>query len=215
MLGKDANETNEGWSSRGDGGLTGRLKSMLNDAGEVDASTEPTTTEEGATEAVVESNVRDIIGALQDQIDTLEKENADLKDQKLRAMAEAQNTLRRFRTEAENQRKFAHEGLVRELIPVLDNFDRTLAAIEKGASLEGVIDGVKAIEKQLKKAVESQGVQRIEPHGQMFDPEIHEAVVTHATDEHPEDTILDVIEAGYVLHDRVIRPSRVRVAKKP
>lgn len=130
-------------------------------------------------------------------------------------MAESQNMIRRFRQDAENQRRFAHEGLVRDLIPVMDNFDRTLAAVANGASLDAVADGVKAIEKQLGKAVENHGVQKLHPAGESFDPERHEAVVTHATDEHPEDTVLDVLEAGYVLHDRVIRPSRVRVSKKP
>lgn len=145
----------------------------------------------------------------------LEQENKDLRDQMLRAIADAQNTLKRFRLQSESDRRFAQEGLVRDLVPVLDNFDRTLAALEKGASPEAVADGVRAVEKQLRKAVESHGVRRIEPKGELFDPVVHEAVITHVTDEHPDDTVLDVLEAGYVLHDRVIRPSRVRVSKRP
>ena len=194
-------------ASRGLDSRTGRLDPMFNDAEEVEASSEPTQLEEAPP--------IDNTPVLLARIGELEHENLELKDQKLRAMAESQNTLRRFRAEAENQRKFAHEGIVRDLIPVLDNFDRTLAAIEKAATIEALTEGVKAIEKQLKKVIESHGVQRIDPQGEMFDPVMHEAVVTHASEEHPEDTILDVIEAGYVLHDRVIRPSRVRVSKKP
>jgi len=185
---------------------------MLEDQGEVHISSEPPVLNPEPTEDVAQP---DPSLELRARIAELEHEVVQLKDEKLRAMAEAQTMLRRFRQDAENQRKFAHEGLVRDLIPVLDNFDRTLAALAKGASAEAVADGVKAVEKQLRKAVESHGVQRIHPHGEVFDPEKHEAVVTHETDEHPDDTVLDVLEAGYLLHDRVIRPSRVRVSKKP
>lgn len=184
---------------------------MLEDQGEVQVSSEPPVLN---PEPTTPENLDDPSAELQARIAELEQEVAQLKDEKLRALAESQNMIRRFRQDTENQRRFAHEGLVRDLIPVMDNFDRTLAALAKGASAEAVAEGVRAIEKQLRKAVEAHGVKRIHPAGEAFDPERHEAVVTHATDEHPEDTVLDVLEAGYVLHDRVIRPSRVRVSKK-
>lgn len=159
-------------------------------------------------------------GTDQDSRSELEKENenlrneiAETKDQMLRAVAELQNTIRRQRAEWDIQRKFASEGLLRDLIPSLDNLDRTLRAVEKGAGLEALVDGIKATSKQLNKVLENHHLKRIEPQGQMFDPELHEAIATNETDEHPEDTVTDVIEAGYILHDRVIRPSRVRVAK--
>lgn len=145
----------------------------------------------------------------------LKEENDGLKDAMMRTMAEAQNIRRRTQEQMAAERKYGAENLVRELLPVLDNFARTLQAVEKGASLESLTDGVASIEKQMMKALESAGVMKIESAGQPFDPEIHEALVTHETDEHPDETVLDEIEAGYKLHDRIIRPARVRVSKKP
>lgn len=145
----------------------------------------------------------------------LKDENDSLKDAMMRAMAEAQNIRRRTQEQMANDRKYATEGLVRELIPVLDNFGRTLAAVSSGASAEKIAEGVAQIEKQMLKALESANVVRIESVGQPFDPEKHEALVTVETDEYPDETVVDELEAGYMIHDRVVRPARVRVSKKP
>ena len=159
--------------------------------------------------------VQEVIAGLQDQIEKLNKENAQLKDAALRAMAESQNSARRQRQELENFRKWSNESLVADLIPVLDNFDRTIQAVSKGASVESLAEGVNAIERQLRKVLEQYNVRRIDPVGEKFDPALHEAVVTHETAEHADDTVLEVLEAGYVIHDRLIRPSRVKVSKRP
>lgn len=148
-------------------------------------------------------------------IEKLKTENDGLKDAMMRTMAEAQNIRRRIQDQMANERKFGAEGLVRDLLPVLDNFARTLQAIEKGASVDSIVDGVKSIEKQMLKAMEGANVKKIDAVGQVFNPEVHEAIVTHETDEVPNETVLDEIEAGYLLHDRVIRPARVRVSKQP
>lgn len=148
-------------------------------------------------------------------IAALQAENASLKDAVLRTMAEAQNVQRRIRQQADNERKFAVEPLARELIPVLDNLGRTLQAVESGASVTNLVDGVKAIEKQLAKALESAGLKRVDAVGKRFDPHIHEAIATLETPDHPDETVVNEIEPGYVLHERVIRPARVRVTKRP
>ena len=153
--------------------------------------------------------------ALLDHIARLDKENSDLKDASLRAMAEAQNVQRRLRQQMENEKKYAAEPLARELVPVLDNLNRTLDAVEKGASLETLVEGVRAVEKQIQKALSQAGVQRVASVGHPFNPEQHEALVVLETEEHPEDTVVDEIESGYVMHDRLIRPARVRVSKRP
>ncbi len=150
-----------------------------------------------------------------DIIEKLKAENDGLKDAMMRTMAEAQNIRRRIQDQMAIDKKYGAEGFVRELLPVLDNFSRTLHAIEKGASLDALVDGVKSIEKQMLKALEKGQVQKIEAVGQPFDPKFHEALVTHETDEYPNETVLDELEAGYILHDRVIRPARVRVSKTP
>ncbi|MCB0826391.1 MAG: nucleotide exchange factor GrpE [Fimbriimonadaceae bacterium] len=148
-------------------------------------------------------------------IEILTNERDGLKDQMIRAMAEAQNIQRRMRTQIEETRKFGPEGLLRELIPVLDNLSRSLDAAEKGANLDALLEGVRAVEKQMLKAFENAGAKRIEAEGQPFDPHLHEAVVTHPTDEVPEETVLNELESGFVFHDRVLRPAKVRVSQKP
>lgn len=104
------------------------------------------------------------------------------------------------------------ESLVKELIPVLDNFERSIAAARRGSSTEAIIDGVTAVEKSLRRALEQYGLKRIESVGNPFDPEIHEAIATVETADYPADTVTDELEAGYVLAERVVRPARVRVS---
>ncbi len=145
----------------------------------------------------------------------LTSERDALKDQLLRVMAEAQNIQRRMRQQRDAERKFASEGLVRDILPVLDNFERTLRAAEKSPSIEKLIDGVRAVEKQLRRALATAHVAKIEAVGVHFDPNKHEALAVGTTDEAEEDTVLEEISAGYTLHDKVIRPARVKVAKRP
>jgi molecular chaperone GrpE len=149
------------------------------------------------------------------EIDRLRAEVEGLRDQLLRAMAEAQNIQRRLRAQMEEDRKFAAQALVQELLPVMDNFERAIRLAEQEASLEKLLEGVKATDRLLRKALESANVARIEAVGRPYDPERHEALAVLETEEHPEDHVTEEIEPGYTLHGRVIRPARVRVAKRP
>lgn len=168
---------------------------------------------------------QDVAAAEEPQVDPtaeLAAENAELrleidaaKDQILRMMAEAQTVQRRMRQQFDQDKKFAAESLMRDLIPVLDNLERSLAAADNGGGVDALIDGVRAVERQLRKALSDAGLTRIPSVGSAFDPHLHEALVSHDTDEVPHETILDEIEAGYSLHDRVIRPARVRVSRHP
>ena len=110
-------------------------------------------------------------------------------------------------------RVMATEQFVTELLPVLDNFERTIAHIEAGATVESLVGGIKAVEKQLRTVLESQSVRRIQSVGEPFDPELHEALGTQSGTEHPEDTVVLEIEPGYKMGEKVIRPARVKVAK--
>lgn len=171
------------------------------------ASTEETTlteTESEAVEVLPAPDPRD------HEIEALKKERNEL----LYTLADAQNIVRRTRAQAEQDRKFAAEGMIREILPVLDGFERTLAMAAKGASLESLTDGVRVLEKQLRKALEMGGVQRVAALGAPFDPEFHEALATVENDELDPDTIVDEIEAGYTMHEKVIRAARVRVSVK-
>lgn len=148
------------------------------------------------------------------RIQELETELQQMHDKYLREVAESQNSQRRAREVLEKVRKFESQTLARELLPILDNFDRTLLAAESGSSLESLLGGVKAIERQLWKALAQAGVKRIESLGEVFDPNFHEAIATDSDSDAPEDTISAEIEPGYCLHDRVLRPAKVLVVKK-
>lgn len=142
-------------------------------------------------------------------------ERDQLQDQLLRTMADFQN----FRKRQEDQRRqleqFATERLVRALLPVMDNFERALASIEAGATVESIVEGLKAVDRQFKQVMEGQNVSRIPAVGEQFDPEIHEALALEPSEQHEDNTVIGELEAGYKMGDRVIRPARVRVARKP
>lgn len=154
-------------------------------------------------------------GDLIAQIQKLTEERDNLKDQLLRTVADMQNARKRFQQEAQQTRAYATEELVRELLPVLDNFERTIAAGDSGAAVETLLEGVKAVDRQLRAALERRNITRIKAHGEPFDPDVHEAIATDENHEVPEGTVTGEVEAGYKMAEKVIRPARVRVSKKP
>lgn len=166
--------------------------------------------ETAQAEAAVEEDIKN----LQDQLQRLTDERDDLRQQVLRTMADFQNFRKRNQAEAVLLRQFATENLVRELLPVLDNFERTIDHVDSGATVESSIAGIKAVEKQLRSALEAQNVKRIETVGEPFDPEVHEALGTDPESEYEDDMVSAEIEAGYKMGDKIIRPARVRVARK-
>lgn len=148
-------------------------------------------------------------------VEKLASDLAQKQEELLRTMADFQNFRKRTQTEAAQLRKFAAQSLVESLLPILDNFERTLRAAESGATMESLVGGVGAVERQLKSILEAQGLERIVSVGQPFDAEIHEALAVVATEDHEPDTVMDEIEAGYRMGDRIIRPAKVRVAGQP
>jgi molecular chaperone GrpE len=153
--------------------------------------------------------------ALTGKVQALNDENLQLKDQLLRAIADFQNFRKRAEQERIALRQYAAEQIVVDLLPVLDNFERTLAAATNGASVDAIIEGVKAIDRQMRSVLETKKLERIPAEGVQFDPELHHAIAAHVTDEVEEGTVTHEIEAGYKLAGKVIRPAKVRVAKKP
>ena len=149
------------------------------------------------------------------EVERLTAERKQLEEQLLRTMAEFQNFRKRKEQEAEQIRQFATEKLVTGLLPVLDNFERTIAALEAGAPVDKVVEGIRLIDRQLRSILEGQNVRRIDSHGKPFDPDFHEAIAAEESHELPENTVVGEVEAGYRMADKVIRPARVRVSKKP
>ncbi len=110
--------------------------------------------------------------------------------------------------------KLFNEGLVKALLPVLDNFERALASVPAEMKNSGWVEGVNLTEKQLRAALEKEGLTAIEALGQKFDPNLHEAVAHDVSTEHEEDSVIEEFQRGYKLHDRVIRPSMVKVSRR-
>jgi molecular chaperone GrpE len=146
----------------------------------------------------------------------LRAENGNLKDRLLRALAECENVRRRGERLASDARRSAIAEFAREMLTVADNLHRAIEAATSGSARPtaeaSLIDGVQATERTLAKALEKFGVQRIRALGVAFDPELHEAVQQLPDDEHPPGTIVEVVEDGYVLGDRLLRPTRAIVA---
>jgi len=194
-----------------------RRKPLQNQPDEKDqtpSNEQPSETAENEASAEDEMG-NPLVEFLKTEVEKLGSERKQLEDQVLRTMAEFQNFRKRKEQEADQLRSFATEKLVTSLLPVLDNFERTLEALDKGAPMEKVIEGIKLVDRQFRQILESHNVKRIEAHGQPFDPDVHEAIATEDSHEHPENTVVGEVEPGYRLADKVIRPARVRVSKKP
>ncbi|MFY9294075.1 MAG: nucleotide exchange factor GrpE [Methylorubrum rhodinum] len=150
-----------------------------------------------------------------DAIAALQAENVALQDRVLRALAEADNTRRRAARDVADERLFAVTSLARALLPVLDNLRRAIAASEQPASQgASLIEGVRATERLLIGALEGVGVQRVDARGAAFDPSRHEAMMEVDDPATVPGTVRDVMEDGYLLHDRLLRPARVTVTRR-
>lgn len=139
-----------------------------------------------------------------------------LKDQLLRAMAEGENQRRRAQRERDEAVKYAAAGLARDLLTVSDNLGRALAAVpaEGGDTMtETLRAGVELVERELSAAFEKHGIRRIEPLGERFDPHLHQAMFEVPDTEYPTGTVAQVVQPGYVMGDRLLRPALVGVAK--
>jgi molecular chaperone GrpE len=149
---------------------------------------------------------------LDERLAELETELADARDAQLRAIADFQNYRRRQLEEAIKTRELATAHLVERLLPLLDNFERSLAAAESGASPEAVLEGIRLMGRQLQAALQDVNVKPIEGVGEPFDPNYHDAVLSEPSGE-PEGTVLEVLEKGYTMGSRVLRPAKTRVSK--
>jgi len=148
------------------------------------------------------------------EIEELKDKAKQANDNYLRAMADLQNFRRRGEEERLRIIRDANERLIKELLPVLDDFDLALDAARKTESYEQLIGGVSAILRKFNDTLGKQGVQPIPAVGEPFNAEVHEAVMLDEESEEPDETVTAELRKGYTLHDRVIRPSLVKVAKK-
>jgi molecular chaperone GrpE len=113
------------------------------------------------------------------------------------------------------ERRYAQMPLAADLLPALDNLERAIAAADQAGDKGALIQGVSMVQGQILDVLRRHGVTRIEAQGAAFDPNLHQAVMQQPTKEHPPQTVLLVLEQGYMLHERVLRPARVIVAMPP
>ncbi len=151
---------------------------------------------------------------LMQQLDEMKKEMERMRDRYLRLAADFDNYRRRTRQEMDEVRRTAAERLLRELLPLADNFERAIAAVRSELS-DKVITGIDMIYRQLLNILSQAGVEPLESVGKPFDPAYHEAFEEVVTGEWPEGTVASEIQKGYLLGGKVLRPALVRVAKGP
>jgi molecular chaperone GrpE len=148
------------------------------------------------------------------RIKELENEVADLKDKLLRRAAEFENYKRRTENDQLNLLKYAAESLILKLLPVIDDFERSLDHIENSKDIDSLKEGIKLIYEKFMKVLQEQGVQKIESVGQPFNVDYHEALMQRKADEVEPHTVLDEIQKGYMYKDRVIRHAKVIVSEE-
>jgi molecular chaperone GrpE len=151
------------------------------------------------------------IEILEEHIRDLERENETLRDQRLRAVADLDNARRRAQNDVLNAVDYANEDLLRQLLPIIDDFDRSITNAPNDAEKDSFFQGIVMIKRKIEKLLDDIGVKRIEAVGKPFDVEYHEAMMRQPSDE-PEGTVLSELEPGYRYKDRVLRHTKVVVA---
>jgi molecular chaperone GrpE len=152
-----------------------------------------------------------------DRLTALEAELADQKDRLLRALAETENVRRRAQREREDASKYAVTGFAKDLLSAADNLRRALESLPeaevKDERTRSLLAGVAATERELLSVFERYGIRRIDPKGEPFDHNFHQAIFEAERADQPSGTVVEVLQPGYVLHDRLLRPAMVGVAK--
>ena len=149
----------------------------------------------------------------------LAKDAADMKDRLLRTLAEMENLRRRTEREIADTRTYAVTAFARDILAVADNMDRALKALDAeirekaDAGVKALLDGVELTERELVKVMEKHGITRIEPQGQKFDPNLHQAMFEIPDPSVPAGTVVQIVQPGYTIGSRVLRPAMVAIAK--
>jgi molecular chaperone GrpE len=171
--------------------------------------------DDNPTNGTFDDQDRQAVSPLQDALDAKTREVEELQNRNLRLMAEFDNARKRAAREREEYVRFANESFLRELLPVLDNFDRALQAAKGEPGSGAVTAGIELIQRELLRVLEKFGAVPFQSVGQPFDPERHEAVARVPTTDQPEMTVVAETARGYLLNGRVLRPAMVAVAVPP
>jgi molecular chaperone GrpE len=188
----------------------------------VDASARQT----GPSEAQVENlspeearqRLREALASLEEKQQALEqkeKEAAEYKDKYLRTLAESENARKRIRQQAEESARIQREGLLRDLLAIIDNLERAVTAARDGGNGKPIVEGVEMVLRSMVDFLRGHGVTQLSAVGQPFDPLLHEAVDSVETTKHEPNTVVDEFVRGYYIGDRLLRPARVAVSRLP
>ncbi|MEZ5473290.1 MAG: nucleotide exchange factor GrpE [Marinicella sp.] len=156
------------------------------------------------------------IETLQAQLDEKEAIIKEKDEEVLRVVAEGMNLQKRLQRDLDNTRKFSNDKIIKAMIPVMDSFDKALEVIGDDnceVTIEAMIEGTQNTQKIFSKVLEEHGIEIVNPVGEMFDPEIHEAMSMVPSPDHEKNTIINVFQKGYLLNGRVIRAAMVVVAQ--
>ncbi|MFF2155951.1 nucleotide exchange factor GrpE [Paenibacillus chitinolyticus] len=151
-------------------------------------------------------------GATNTELDELRKAAEESQQRLLRAQADFDNFRRRTRQEKEEFAKYASLKLIEQMLPVIDNFDRALVSSRETQDFEALTKGIEMVYRQLEQVMTQEGLTPIEAVGQPFNPEFHQAIMQVESDEHEEGIVVEEVQKGYMLKDKVIRPSMVKVS---
>ena len=185
------------------------LQDVINNAAESDA---------GDANAAASRTTDAETGAQSDPLTAMTAERDALKDQLLRALAETENMRRRSEREAETARKYGHTQFARDLVGAIDNLARALTSAPEDKSsldesVQSLLTGIELSWTEIQSAIEKHGVQQINPLGEKFDYNFHQAMFEVPTNDQPPGIVLEVVQHGYALHDRLLRPAMVGVSK--
>ncbi|MBF0589974.1 MAG: nucleotide exchange factor GrpE [Magnetococcales bacterium] len=156
--------------------------------------------------------------SLEEQLQTALDKAEESQKNFLRTVADMDNLRKRSAREMDQARKFAVEGFAKDLLAVADNMERAMSHMDTDSDndqIKAIVEGVKMVQGELTKTLEKHGIKRIEAMGQPFDPNLHQAVMQVPDEEADPDTVLQEMQAGYTLNERLLRPSMVGVAKAP
>jgi len=166
--------------------------------------------EKAAATAVMED-----IDALRTRAEKAERDRDELRDLAQRTRADFENYQKRMQRDLAQERRYAHGPLANDLLPALDNLDRAMAAAKQAGESGPLVQGVVMVQSQLLDLLRRHGITRIEAEGKPFDPNLHQAVMQQPSESVPPGTVLQVLEQGYAIHERVLRPARVVVSAAP
>ncbi len=168
--------------------------------------------EKKKTERVKEENT--VLEEYKKRIKELEEENKDLKDQLLRKQADFENFRKRMFREREEAIKYANSKLLLDLTSIIDDFERAIQSAENSRDFDSFFEGVSMIEKRMTSMLEKRwGLKRFSSIGEAFNPERHEAIAMEESDKYDKSVVLEDYQKGYMFHDRLLRPAKVKVSK--